>query len=164
MDSRVLSIHPAAGGAIATGGRTLAAVASVSRSSTIHSQSTRARYRGSCRRRDTTPPAPKSNSANKSVTYGWSGRADSNCRPPAPKADSSSRQKGPVFKQFCFKADGVKLLQLVEPCRQGRTGSRTLSDFEYRTACSATRDLIDLIGEEKVDVADLLLRGCVGDK
>src|ERR1035438_1285524 len=30
--------------------------------------------------------APKSNSANKSVTYGWSGRPDSNWRPPAPKS------------------------------------------------------------------------------
>jgi hypothetical protein len=29
--------------------------------------------------------APKSNSANKSVTYGWSGRGDLNARPPAPK-------------------------------------------------------------------------------
>src|ERR1039457_4626103 len=48
--------------------------------------------------------------------------------------------------------------------RQGGTGSRTLSDFEYRAACSATRDLIDLIGEEKVDVADVFLRRCVGDK
>src|ERR1039458_1867511 len=29
--------------------------------------------------------APKANIANKSVTYGWSGRADLNCRLPAPK-------------------------------------------------------------------------------
>src|ERR1035437_1734850 len=30
--------------------------------------------------------APKANVANKSVTYGWSGRGDLNARPPAPKA------------------------------------------------------------------------------
>src|ERR1035441_6461267 len=30
--------------------------------------------------------APKANIANKSVTYEWSGRPDSNWRPPAPKS------------------------------------------------------------------------------
>src|ERR1017187_6976448 len=47
--------------------------------------------------------APKSNSANKSVTYGWSGRADSNCRPPAPKAVSSLRRKCPILNYLRFK-------------------------------------------------------------
>lgn len=42
----------------------------------------------------------------------WSGRGDSNARPPAPKADSSLPPKYPIFNRFVSASCG----QLIERC------------------------------------------------
>src|ERR1035437_3195285 len=53
--------------------------------------------------------APKANITNKSVTYEWSGRPDSNWRPPAPKAVFGVSVKRLVFNYLRFK-------QMARPC------------------------------------------------
>src|ERR1035441_9891382 len=62
--------------------------------------------------------APKANITNKSVTYEWSGRPDSNWRPPAPKAVSGLSRKCPIFNCLRFKQMArtcCNLWSLVEP-------------------------------------------------
>src|ERR1039457_1627494 len=105
--------------------------------------------------------APKSNSANKSVTYGWSGRGDLNARPPAPKtldplicASIDSTTCGPCLLGFVETLATIRTAKLQFGPQILRQNPRDVllelpvakSISVGRTCCCSRRSVPRLIG------------------